>query len=111
MLKEIANRMQAAVRANDTVGRLGGDEFVLLLTDLESAEEYQIILERVMNAINQPMLLNDSLQVKVGASIGITVFPEDNEAPDTLLRHADQAMYQAKRAGRNRVCFFSCDVP
>ncbi len=111
LLKEIANRMQAAVRANDTVGRLGGDEFVLLLTDLESAEEYQIILERVMNAINQPMLLNDSLQVKVGASIGITVFPEDNEAPDTLLRHADQAMYQAKRAGRNRVCFFSCDVP
>ncbi len=107
LLKEIASRMQASVRANDTVGRLGGDEFVLLLADLERVEEYQAVVDRVMSAINQPISISESIQVNVGASIGITVFPMDSDDPDTLLRHADQAMYQAKLLGRNRVCFYS----
>lgn len=107
LLKEIASRMQASVRANDTVGRLGGDEFVLLLADLERVEEYQVVVERLMDAINQPISLSELVQVKVGASIGITLFPTDSDDPDTLLRHADQAMYQAKLSGRNQMCFYS----
>lgn len=107
LLKEIASRMQASVRANDTVGRLGGDEFVLLLTDLERVEEHQVVVERVMDAINQPISISESIQVRVGASIGITIFPTDSDDPDTLLRHADQAMYQAKLSGRNQMCFYS----
>jgi diguanylate cyclase (GGDEF)-like protein/PAS domain S-box-containing protein len=109
LLKEIANRMQAAVRANDTVGRLGGDEFVLLLTDLETIEEYQFVVERLTNAINQPIYLGEAVQVKVGVSIGIALFPSDGDDPDLLLRQADQAMYQAKQSGRNRVCLFTPD--
>lgn len=110
LLKEIARRMQASVRANDTVGRLGGDEFVMLLTGLESVEEFQVVVGRVANQINQPFLLSESLQVSVSASIGITLFPADSNDPDILLRHADQAMYQAKQSGRNRVCLFTADM-
>jgi len=106
LLKEIALRMQMTVRANDTVGRFG-DEFVLLLTDLEAIEEYQMIVERLATAINQPISINETRRVKVGVSIGITLFPTDSDDPDILLRHADQAMYQAKQAGRNRTCLFN----
>jgi len=110
LLKEIASRMQASVRTNDTVGRLGGDEFVLLLTDLESAEEYQTVVERLMSAINQPFSLSESIQVQVGASIGIAIFPTDSDDPEILLRYADHAMYKAKQAGRNRVHLFAGDM-
>jgi diguanylate cyclase (GGDEF)-like protein/PAS domain S-box-containing protein len=106
LLIEIAQRMQASVRANDTVGRLGGDEFVLLLTTLESLDEYQLALQRVIQSINEPILIDDSTVVSVGASIGVTLFPSDSDDPDILLRHADQAMYQAKKSGRNRVCLY-----
>jgi diguanylate cyclase (GGDEF)-like protein/PAS domain S-box-containing protein len=109
LLIEIANRMQATVRSNDTVGRLGGDEFVLLLTDLENEDEFQLVVERLSHAINQPISLGESIHVKVGVSIGITVFPTDSDDPDILLRHADQAMYYAKQSGRNKVCLFSSE--
>jgi diguanylate cyclase (GGDEF)-like protein/PAS domain S-box-containing protein len=108
VLIEIARRMLTAVRAHDTVGRLGGDEFVLLLTNLEKTDEYQTILERFIQTVNQPISLGKS-SVSVGASIGVTVFPRDNNDSDILLRHADQAMYHAKQSGRNRVCLFSID--
>lgn len=108
LLKEVARRMQASVRTNDTVGRLGGDEFILLLTDLESADEYQVVVERLMSAINQPIVLNE-LQVKIGASVGIAMFPTDSSDPEMLLRYADHAMYQAKQTGRNRVSLFARD--
>lgn len=111
LLIEVAGRIQASVRANDTVGRLGGDEFVLLLTDLENIEEYRDVLQRVMEAINKPIALDKSCEAKVGASIGVTLFPSDGSSPDTLIRHADQAMYQAKKSGRNRVCLFTPDLP
>jgi len=107
LLKEIARRMQDSVRTNDTVARLGGDEFVLLLTNLVSVEEYQAVLDRIVAAINQPISLDASNNAHVTASIGITVFPFDNSDPDALLRHADQAMYLAKNAGRNRVSLFA----
>jgi diguanylate cyclase (GGDEF)-like protein len=111
VLIEIAHRMQASVRTNDSVGRLGGDEFVLLLTNLVNAEEYQVVLQRVIDAINKPLALDETTEVKVTASIGITLFPSDSSEPDILLRHADQAMYQAKQSGRNRVCLFTPDIP
>jgi diguanylate cyclase (GGDEF)-like protein/PAS domain S-box-containing protein len=111
VLIEIAHRMQASVRTNDSVGRLGGDEFVLLLTNLENVEEYQVVLQRVIEAINKPFALDENTEGEVTASIGITLFPSDSSEPDILLRHADQAMYQAKQSGRNRVCLFTPDIP
>jgi len=111
LLKEAARRMQLSVRTNDTVCRLGGDEFVLLLTDLKEADEYQDVLQRVIAEINKPIALNVHEEVKVTASIGITIFPSDNSDNDGLLRHADRAMYQAKKQGRNCVYLYHSDMP
>lgn len=109
LLVEIAKRMEESVRTHDTVGRLGGDEFVILLINIKDIGEYQIVLQRVIDAINEPIELDAVNTVKVGASIGITIFPADKSDPDTLLRHADQAMYQAKKLGRNRINIFAPD--
>jgi len=106
LLKEFACRLKASTRAHDTVGRLGGDEFVLLLTHLEYADEYQVSLNRVMEAIRKPVTLDDTHEAIITASIGVTLYPYDSSAPDTLLRHADQAMYKAKKIGRNCVYQF-----
>ncbi len=109
LLIEITRRMQDSVRINDTVGRLGGDEFVLLLSNLTDVMEFQIVLERVLEAINIPIALDKSCEVTVGVSIGVSLFPRDSEDPDILLRYADHAMYQAKKEGRNRVHLFCAD--
>ncbi|HNM55244.1 MAG TPA: EAL domain-containing protein [Thauera aminoaromatica] len=101
----IVDRLGAILRASDTVARLGGDEFVLLLEDIEGER----VLERVLEAIRTPIALA-SQQVCVSASIGVTLFPEDDADPDTLLRHADQAMYRAKQRGRNCIQFFDASV-
>ena len=103
LLKETASRILNSVRANDTVCRLGGDEFVILLTDMDNAEEYHAIIQRMINAINMPFHLQNGSAVRVSASIGVTLYPLDQGDAESLLRHADQAMYQAKRLGRNRV--------
>ncbi|WP_262966208.1 PAS domain S-box protein [Methylobacter psychrophilus] len=111
LLIEVAHRMQASVRANDTIGRFGGDEFVLLLTNIKNIDEYEFVLQRVIDAINIPVSIDDATEVSVGASIGVTLFPYDRDDPDKLLRHADQAMYQAKKSGRNRVCLYETINP
>ena len=109
LLIEIARRLQTSVRANDTVGRLGGDEFVLLLTNLENTHEVYEVLQRVMEAIAQPVVIDETHEVNVTASIGIALFPQDSKDPDTLLRHADQAMYVAKESGKNRYFLFNIE--
>ena len=101
VLIEVANRIEATVRGGDTVARLGGDEFVVLLVGLEHGEECATTLERLLAAIFQPIMVNDNRCV-VSASIGVSIYPLDNEDADTLLRHADQAMYVAKQIGKNR---------
>lgn len=100
-LMEVARRLIAYVRENDTVARLGGDEFVLLLQDLERIDECDGVLSRILQAIAEPLVL-DEVNVCVTASVGVTLFPQDDNPADALLRHADQALYQAKRQGRNR---------
>lgn len=103
VLIETSQRMHSAIRAHDTIARLGGDEFVMLLNDLKSMDDLHVVLERAIQAINLPVELDNGIQVHVSASVGVTVFPFDDSDPDTLLRHADQAMYQAKQFGKNRV--------
>lgn len=105
LLINVARRLEGALRAIDTVSRLGGDEFVLLLTRLNDMNELEIALNRVMSAICDPYVI-DEIEFRVTASIGVTLFPLDEADPESLIRHADQAMYQAKRAGRNRHCLF-----
>lgn len=101
----IVDRLNAILRASDTVARLGGDEFVLLLEDVAG----DTVLERVLESIRAPLHIGHEL-VSVSASIGVTLFPEDNADPETLLRHADQAMYRAKQRGRNCIQYFDTGV-
>ena len=105
LLVEVARRLQKGMREGDTVARLGGDEFVLLLSDLQHPKESHSMLERVLQAIAQPIALGGAM-VRVSASVGMTRYPHDDADADTLLRHADQAMYAAKQAGKNRYHLF-----
>lgn len=106
VLVEIARRLQDAVRPHDTVARLGGDEFVLLLTNLHSRAESDVVLARILQAVAEPIALGNELLVRVTASIGVTLYPNDGRDPDQLLQNGDQAMYLAKVTGRNRVHWF-----
>jgi diguanylate cyclase (GGDEF)-like protein/PAS domain S-box-containing protein len=105
LLIEVALRLKSCVRGGDTVARLGGDEFVLLLVGLESAQEAQNAIERVLETLALPCQLKEE-SVSISASIGVTLYPLDGADPEVLLRHADQAMYAAKQAGRNRYHLF-----
>jgi diguanylate cyclase (GGDEF)-like protein/PAS domain S-box-containing protein len=100
LLVEMARRMQQCIRGGDTVARIGGDEFVLLM-GLSRLSECDTALKRLLGAIARPTLIN-GIQVGVSASLGVTLYPADDADPDTLLRHADQAMYLAKQGGKNR---------
>ncbi|MCW8826565.1 MAG: EAL domain-containing protein [Gammaproteobacteria bacterium] len=106
LLIEVANRFKDALRGGDTVARLGGDEFVFLILGLESNEEYEQAVNRLMNGIAQQITVNGN-PMTISASIGVTLYPHDNSDADTLLRHADQAMYQAKQKGKD--CFHLFD--
>ena len=105
LLIEVAQRLKICVRAGDTVSRLGGDEFVLLLSGLEDVHECDHAIRRLITALTQPFIINNHA-ITISASIGVTLYPEDSSDSDTLLRHADQAMYAAKQAGRNRYHLF-----
>ncbi len=106
LLLEIANRIQSHLREDDTVARLGGDEFVLILNDVASFEQCKQTLERIQNAVSSPVMINHQ-SCQVSMSIGVTLYPNDNSDFDTLLRHADKAMYQAKLAGKHCYALFN----
>ena len=105
LLIQVAERIKSMLREEDTVSRLGGDEFALLLGDIHTLEQCEHAIERIHRTLSQPYLV-DNKTVTIGASSGISIFPDDDADPDTLLRHADQAMYQAKLLGRNRFHMF-----
>ena len=108
VLIEIANRMRQIMRGGDTVARLGGDEFVLLLLGFASEAECCEAIRRLQAKIALPLTsLPES--ISISASVGVTLFPNDDQDPDTLLRHADQAMYRAKQAGKNCYQIFDAE--
>jgi diguanylate cyclase (GGDEF)-like protein/PAS domain S-box-containing protein len=96
----ISLRMKEALRKGDTLARIGGDEFILVLTDLAKTEEFYKILERLLLVVSEPVIVDD-LVLNVSASIGVTQYPQDDADAEILIRHADQAMYMAKKAGKN----------
>jgi diguanylate cyclase (GGDEF)-like protein/PAS domain S-box-containing protein len=109
LLVEMASRLKGMLRGGDTVARLGGDEFVLLLVGLEDAAECEQAVQRLLRVIGQPLSVTPE-PISLSASIGVTLFPKDQADSDTLLRHADQAMYQAKQAGKNRYHMFDHEL-
>lgn len=110
LLCEVAKRASACVRKSDTVSRFGGDEFVVLLENVDPTVEPAAIhagkvAEKILNSILQPYVL-ERHRHQISASIGIALFPEDENSLEDLMRHADIAMYQSKQAGRNTIRFF-----
>ena len=101
LLMEVAKRLQACVRMGDTVARLGGDEFVVLLGDAKDVHEIEQAVRRILGAVAEPFSIGKA-NTALTASIGVTVYPDDGQDPDTLIRHADQAMYISKQSGKNR---------
>lgn len=99
LLASFAKRLQELLRASDTIARLGGDEFALLLTEIKSSRELSDILNRLLDSIHVAFLI-DSHRIHISCSIGVTLFPQDDVDADTLLRHADQAMFEVKAAGK-----------
>ena len=100
LLVEVAHRIKQNLRECDTVCRLGGDEFVLLLENVQSLQQCEDTLKRIHGTLAEPFELAER-QLRIAASSGVTLYPLDCVDQDTLLHHADQAMYQAKQAGRN----------
>ncbi|MBK6608458.1 MAG: EAL domain-containing protein [Leptospiraceae bacterium] len=110
-LIEVARRLRQLLREADTVARLGGDEFVLLFTNLQSIEEGEELLSNLLREISFKYSLKENLlEASVTASIGVTFFPNDRVDADGLIRHADQAMYFAKQAGKNRFHIFDSEL-
>jgi len=106
LLRAIARHLTAALRESDTAARMGGDEFALLLTHLHREIDAARIAEKILEALGQPLLLQDRA-IHCTASIGISTVPANGDDPRELIRRADTAMYQAKRNGRNRYEFFT----
>ncbi|MCK9386892.1 MAG: diguanylate cyclase [Sulfuritalea sp.] len=109
LLKVVAQRLADCVRAEDTVARLGGDEFVVVLEEIASAEGVPAIVSKLIDTLSQPMVF-EGHEMRVSASIGISLYPDDGEEPDILVRNADKAMYQAKeKGGSNAFHFFAAE--
>jgi len=106
LLIEVAARLSSGVRESDMVARLGGDEFVVLLNEIAGAEQATEVAHQLLSLICRPVELNGH-ECRVTASIGIAVFPNDGIDEDTLMKHADSAMYQAKQEGKNGVRIFA----
>ena len=106
MLESVAARMIACLRAEDIAARIGGDEFVVALPNVESAADAQAVAEALLKALNQPLLVNGTT-LRVTASIGISLYPEDGGDPTGLIRAADAAMYRAKKGRRGAIGLFS----
>ena len=106
LLKHVAERLRAAVRAVDTVSRLGGDEFVIVLHEIDRLDDATLVAEKMITALAQAVWV-DGHQLHATPSIGISVFPDDSDEAYALMKHADTAMYHAKASGRNTFQFFT----
>jgi diguanylate cyclase (GGDEF)-like protein/PAS domain S-box-containing protein len=106
LLKQAALRLSACVRESDTVARLGGDEFTIILTELDNPAYVEQLAQKALDTLAEPFRLGNEV-VYLSASIGITLYPADAGGPEELIRNADQAMYAAKKAGRNQFSYFT----
>jgi diguanylate cyclase (GGDEF)-like protein/PAS domain S-box-containing protein len=109
VLKCISSRLVAGVRASDTVSRQGGDEFIILLSEIAYPEAAAVSARKILSLINEPQSI-EGHDLHVNASIGISVYPEDGNDAETLIKNADTAMYHAKEAGRDNFKFFKLEM-
>jgi diguanylate cyclase (GGDEF)-like protein/PAS domain S-box-containing protein len=106
VLREVAERLAGCVRKADTLARQGGDEFVIVIPDLAQEADCDVVAEKILRAL-EPAFHADGREFRIGASIGISIYPGDAGDGDALLRNADVAMYRAKQSGRNHFRFYA----
>ncbi len=106
LLECVAERLRSSVRASDTVARVGGDEFMLLLPDIGGIDDVILVADKILSALRAPFLIGPH-QMGTAASVGASLYPHDGEDAETLLKHADAAMYRAKQQGKDRMEFHS----
>ncbi len=109
LLIQVANRISACIREEDTISRQGGDEFALLLGDINSFSQCDKTLKRILDSLAKTYHIKGK-EHRITASCGVTIYPDDNGDIDTLVRHADQAMYKAKQLGRNKYQLFNATL-
>jgi diguanylate cyclase (GGDEF)-like protein len=105
LLQTVAERLKSCLRASDTVTRMGGDEFMLILTGLKDMDQITVLAEKLLAVLAKPLTL-ESIEITVSGSLGISVYPQDGNDQETLIRNADAAMYNAKSIGRNNYQFY-----
>ncbi len=106
LLQQVANRLAGCVRESDTIARLGGDEFIIILNEVVDTSVVGAVAQKIIDALAAPFTLRANT-IYVSASVGVTLYPDDGETNEVLLKNADQAMYAAKKDGRNRYCYFT----
>ncbi|MGP1666304.1 MAG: diguanylate cyclase domain-containing protein, partial [Rhodanobacter sp.] len=101
VLRSVSRRLCSSVRASDTVARYAGDEFTVVLRHIVKNDDVLRVAEKIVQGMDAPLYLDDGTEVQVTASMGVSFFPDDASDAETLLKHADEAMYAAKHLGRN----------
>ncbi|MDP8212609.1 MAG: EAL domain-containing protein [Candidatus Zapsychrus exili] len=109
LLLEASRRLKSVIRDSDTIARLGGDEFLVILSDLNTVIQAEIVAKKILTIFNNPFML-DRHEIFITASIGITIYPDDGNDPNVLLRNSDTAMYRAKEISRNTSQFFTSQM-
>jgi diguanylate cyclase (GGDEF)-like protein len=106
LLQQVARRLKTSIRASDTAARLGGDEFTVLMPDLTKTDDVDIVLGKILGVFETPFML-DGVATEVTTSIGISIFPDNGDFSDELMKKADTAMYEAKGTGKNSYRFYN----
>ncbi len=110
LLQQVARRLTSRLRGVDTVTRLGGDEFALLLEDLSHPQDAALVAAEIVSALSEPWHLSNGAEIRIGVSIGISLYPDHGTTSEQLLQHADAALYRAKDEGRGNFKYFSEDL-
>ena len=106
VLKTISERLQPCIRKNDTLARLGGDEFIVLLNNIDDIYGPELVARNILKSVSEDICIGQTT-ITMSCSLGIAIYPNDSDDSDTLIKHADMAMYRAKKLGRNNYQFFT----
>ena len=110
LLVIIANKLKRCLRKSDTIARLGGDEFVVLIPNIDDVVNVEQVARNILSVVSAPISLSNNQEAIVSASIGVTVYPQDADGAEALLKNADTAMYRSKDLGKNTFCFFTPEM-